>query len=129
MRIARSETAIDGLLEVDERWVDEQSCLLALHGELDLSSLDRLPLERVLEARPRRLVIDLRDLEFLDVAGLHGLLNASEVLRRHGCRLVLVGATPGTRRLLELTGTGAALRQCATVGDALAEPAARGRRP
>ncbi len=50
-------------------------------------------------------VIDLRDLEFIDVAGLRLLLALNAGARRDGWRLSMIQGPPAVRRVFELTGT------------------------
>lgn len=80
---------------------------VALRGELDTATAPLLeeslaPLE---SNGFTSIMLDLRDLKFLDSSGLRVLLAASERAETNGHRLLLVGATPGARRLFELTGT------------------------
>lgn len=80
---------------------------VALRGELDTATAPLLeeslaPLE---SNGFTSIMLDLRDLKFLGSSGLRVLLAASERAETNGHRLLLVGATPGARRLFELTGT------------------------
>lgn len=80
---------------------------VALRGELDRATAPLLeeslaPLE---SNGFTSIMIDLRDLKFIDSSGLRALLAASQRAETNGHRLLLVGATPGARRLFELTGT------------------------
>ena len=76
-------------------------------GELDLASVDTLQAEheRMLARGFRHVVLDLRDLEFIDVAGLRLLLSLSAQATRDGWRLSLIQGPDAVRRLFELTGT------------------------
>ena len=51
------------------------------------------------------IMLDLRELTFIDSTGLHALVRAKERARTHGQQLILVGARPSARRLFELTCT------------------------
>lgn len=51
------------------------------------------------------IMLDLRDLTFIDSGGLHALLQAWDRSKTNGHRLILVGASGSARRLFELTGT------------------------
>lgn len=80
---------------------------VALRGELDVASAhvlnDRLaPLEFDGVAA---IVLDLRDVSFIDSSGLHALLNAWRRVNSNGSRLLLMGIGPTARRLLAITGT------------------------
>jgi anti-sigma B factor antagonist len=74
-------------------------------GALDIATTPQL--ERVLrerQSRARLVVLDLRDLEFMDCAGVHAIVDASARARRLGGRLVLVRGAPNVDRLFGLTG-------------------------
>jgi anti-sigma B factor antagonist len=80
-------------------------------GELDLASVPRL--ERTLRApqlQARLIVLDLRDLQFIDSYGVRSIVNASIDARRAGCQLVLLRGTPNVDRMFTLTGRSADLQ-------------------
>jgi anti-anti-sigma factor len=83
---------------------------LELSGELDLASAPQLEraLARAKHGRPATLVLDLRDLSFLDSCGLRELLGAQRACEEAGCALTLIAGAPA-RRLFELTGVAARL--------------------
>ncbi len=76
-------------------------------GELDLATVAVLQAEheRVLGRGFWHVVLDLRDLEFIDVAGLRLLLSLTAQASRDGWRLSLIQGPDAVRRLFELTGT------------------------
>jgi len=82
---------------------------LVLSGELDLSSTDdfEVMVGQVLDPDTKLLRIDLRRLTFMDCAGLHVLVGASELCARNGCEFE-VTAGPAAERLLEVSGLGGA---------------------
>src|SRR5690349_3159914 len=55
-------------------------------------------------AGDRLLVVDLRQVTFIDAAGLGFLVAVHNQRRRHGSRLLLRNAAPRVLRLLRLTG-------------------------
>jgi anti-sigma B factor antagonist len=77
----------------------------ALRGELDLAHAYTFDAElRTVEmTRPECVVIDLRELTFLDSCGLARLLAARRRARRLGHRLVLVRGSAAVQRLFALT--------------------------
>jgi anti-anti-sigma factor len=83
---------------------------LELSGELDLATAPQLEraLARAKHGRPATLVLDLRDLSFLDSCGLRELLGAQRACEEAGCALTLIAGAPA-RRLFELTGVAARL--------------------
>ena len=80
---------------------------IALSGELDMATVPTLGdrLTAVERDGARAILLDLRDLRFLDSTGLHALVRAHERSKTNGHRLLLVGVSPVTRRLCEITGT------------------------
>jgi anti-sigma B factor antagonist len=73
-------------------------------GELDIATTPQL--ERTLDASQARLVVlDLRELAFLDSSGMHAIINAAIRARRAGRRLVLVRVPANVDRMLTLTGS------------------------
>ena len=80
---------------------------IALGGELDMVSVPILAehLARYESDGIAAIVLDLRNLTFLDSSGLHAFLRARKHAEANGHRLVLIGATQRTRRVFELTGT------------------------
>ena len=84
--------------------VDPGSRTVRLAGELDMASVDRL-LGAVLPLAERGgdLLVELRDLEFMDSSGLGGLFRVAASLRG-GDRLQLLEPRPPVRRVLELVG-------------------------
>ena len=99
-----------------------RAIVLALGGELDLASYPELEraIDRALEPPPELVVLELRELAFMDVAGLRSLVRSEERLRGLGGRLGLAALRPPIMRLLELTGQQQRLSVFATVDDALA---------
>lgn len=80
--------------------------LLAVRGELDLASTPSLEqeLERVRESAPSLIIIDLRELEFMDSTGLSVLIRAHQQAQQAGGKLGIVNGSRQIRRLLALTG-------------------------
>jgi anti-anti-sigma factor len=72
-------------------------------------------LRRVEEARPSRVVIDLRELTFLDSCGLARLLAARRRARRLGHRLQLVRGSAGVQRLFALAAVDEAFEMVSDV--------------
>lgn len=77
-------------------------------GELDLLTAPEL--ERTLRESQRLAhltVLDLRELAFMDCAGVHTIVDASIRARQAGRRLVLVRGRPDIYRMFALTGSSA----------------------
>jgi len=77
---------------------DERGTLVVPHGELDIATAPDL--EAVLASQTGYVVIDLRQLRFVDAAGLHVLIDAQQRSGQDGPE---VGFIPGeaARRLIE----------------------------
>jgi len=78
---------------------------VGLRGELDMEHAYTFDeeLRRVEEREPPTLVIDLRELWFMDSSGLGRLLAARRRARRARRRLVLVRGSAAVQRLLAMT--------------------------
>ena len=81
---------------------------VALRGELDLEHAYTFDeeLRRVEGLGPPCVVLDLRELSFLDSAGLARLLAARRRAQRSRMRLLLVRGRPAIQRLLAITAVG-----------------------
>lgn len=80
---------------------------VALAGELDMATTPVLEghLAEVENDGVTAIMLDLRDLTFLDSSGLHAFLNARSRAMLNGHHLIFVGAGSQSRRLFELTRT------------------------
>jgi anti-anti-sigma factor len=80
--------------------------VIAVSGELDLATSPTLEesLERVFESRAPVVVLDLRELDFMDSTGLSVLIRAHQTAENAERRLLLVKGPPQVQRLLSLTG-------------------------
>lgn len=82
------------------------SLTLIVRGEIDLASA--LALERELHhaesSLPRRIVLDLAALDFIDAAGLRALTRAQQRADINGHKLVLTHLPANTRRLFSIVG-------------------------
>jgi anti-sigma B factor antagonist len=81
--------------------------VIALHGKLDIASQSCLDqaLRRAYATGSREILIDLRELEFIDATGMKVLLRAREYTLEHGTRLFLTPGPPTVQRMFQLTGT------------------------
>ena len=77
---------------------------VVLEGELDLATAPTLALEleRLECGRPARVLVDLRGLTFMDLAGMRVLLAAHERARRCGGGFTVVRGPPIVERLMQL---------------------------
>ena len=94
-------------LDVTQEDVDERTQVIALRGELDVSTVPALaePLRRAIAGGKKAVAIDLGELTFLDSTGLMVLLNGLRRVIRQGGRLAIACTNPTVLRLFEITGT------------------------
>jgi len=90
----------------------EGTLLVRLDGEFDLAGVGTV--ENVLDRMSRqpplaRVVFDLRELQFLDLAGLQTILRADDRGRRSGCDVVVVRPRGTANRVFTLTRAGETL--------------------
>lgn len=79
-------------------WRDEEDRRSVwVFGEVDIATAEEL--RQALRCEQRRLVVDLSNVTFMDLAGLQCLATAAE---RHDVALI---TSPRVDRLMELTGT------------------------
>jgi anti-sigma B factor antagonist len=83
-----------------------RATVIELTGELDLASSAALEEEliRVIESDVDHVIVDLRQLEFMDSTGLSTLVKAHQRAEDSGRRFALVRGSQQVQRLLSLTG-------------------------
>ncbi len=92
---------------VDVR-TEDRAIVFAVAGELDLATSPALEqeIERVRDADLDLLIVDLRDLRFMDSTGLHALVKAHKQAHDAGRRFAVVQGGAQIEWLLDLTGVG-----------------------
>src|SRR5438270_4267374 len=87
---------------------EDRAVVLAVEGELDLASSPTLAqeLDRVRDADVDLLIVDLRELRFMDSTGLHALIKANKTATDAGRRFAVIQGGAQIQRLLSLTGVG-----------------------
>jgi anti-anti-sigma factor len=88
-------------------WTDggRDAAWVHLAGALDVASVPQL--EQTLgepQLQARLVVLDLRELEFIDSSGVQAILNESSRARHAGRRLVLLRGPPTVDRMFTLSG-------------------------
>jgi anti-sigma B factor antagonist len=83
-----------------------EAAVIRVSGELDLASSPALEeeLERVANSDVALVIVDLRDLEFMDSTGLSVLVRAHQRAGQGSQRFGLVNGSQQVQRLLSLTG-------------------------
>ena len=81
------------------------SAHLRLSGELDISSAAKVDdeLARVEQDRPELIVLDLRQLAFMDSTGLRLLIAADTRARKQSRRLLIVKGPEAVQRVFRIT--------------------------
>ena len=79
---------------------------LAPVGELDMSTVAPLAdrLDDLRDAGFRDVVLDLRDIDFMDSAGVHLIVDNDALARDTGHDFRLIGGPPAIQRVLRLCG-------------------------
>jgi anti-anti-sigma factor len=83
---------------------DSRSRVIWLEGEVDVSTVAVLAeaLDVAIADHPEVLLIDLRNLSFLDSRGLRSLLDAQEACHAIDCRLLLMRGSRPVERLIQI---------------------------
>lgn len=91
---------------------DGAKAVVAVSGELDLASGPELEteLDRLIGPEIKTVVIDLRQLDFMDSTGLSIIVRAHQRMASEGCEVGLVKGSQQVQRLLDLTGVADRLR-------------------
>ena len=90
-------------IEVTTRTVVDAT-ILAPSGEIDLSRAPslRTHISAVQSKRPRRLIIDLTDVPYMDSSGVATLVEAMQNARRSGGKLILCCMQEKVRSIFEI---------------------------
>ncbi len=75
-------------------------------GEIDIATAPLLAaaFDEVIAAGGRLVLLDARDIHFLDSSGISVLISAGSELENHGGRLCIDGMSGAVERVLEITG-------------------------
>jgi anti-sigma B factor antagonist len=78
--------------------------MASLHGEIDFSRSPELRTEllTLLNSKPRKLVLDLAGVPYMDSSGVATLVEALTVQRKAGNKLVLCNLQPKVRGIFEI---------------------------
>jgi anti-anti-sigma factor len=100
---------------------EDSGTVIGIAGELDLASSPALEqsLERVFASGAPIVILDLRELDFMDSTGLSVLIRAQQTAEDAERKLCLVKGPPQVQRLLSLTGVADRLAVIDTPEDAL----------
>lgn len=117
---ARRSRSARGRFDLTQWRLDEETTLVAVSGELDLATAQRLkwPLVDALDSGTRRLVIDLSRVGFMDSTALGVLIGIRRGLKPDS-RMALVCTDPNVLRIFEIAGLDVAFQIFATREEAL----------
>jgi anti-anti-sigma factor len=92
------------ILQVETR-EEDRAVYLALRGELDLSTVEKVEqeLRRAERSEPTLVVLDLGSLSFLDSTGLRTIVTAHQRAQEAGRRLVIVKGPDTVHRVFTIT--------------------------
>jgi anti-sigma B factor antagonist len=84
----------------------EDTITVSLHGEVDVLTVDqvRVALAEAIADGPKRIVVDLADLSFIDSTGLGALVFGFHRTRDAGIGFRLAHPTRGVHQILVLSG-------------------------
>jgi anti-anti-sigma factor len=92
--------------------IDESATIIWLAGDQDLAVVDALRAALVAASasfptgRQRAVIVDLRDVTFIDTATARALINATRIPARTAHSLTLRAASVCVRRMLDICGQG-----------------------
>jgi anti-anti-sigma factor len=113
---------VEGEFAITQRTLGGGALLIPC-GDLDLATVDTLDSAlRQAENSHELVVLDLRQVPFMDSSGLHALIAADLRMRERDGRLVVVQGGDQIRRLLGLTGADTQLEVVYDPDEALANP-------
>src|SRR6476659_3620151 len=83
----------------------ELSNVLPLKGEIDLhvSPSVTASLNAMIEKKPRRLVVDLSEVTYIDSAGLAALIEAMQKVEGYGGKFLVAGLQETVRSIFEIS--------------------------
>lgn len=89
--------------------VDGHTMIISLTGDIDHHSAKRLRGEidsSLFTLRPKRAVMDMSEVEFMDSAGLGLILGRIACAEKIGCKLTLLSPSRQVMKILDLAGAG-----------------------
>jgi len=95
--------------------------VLRLDGQFAYAAMEEFEKHvlRLLDRRPKLLVVDLSGVRFISSAGIGALLKLHRRMLPVGCQVKLAAAHPETDRILRMTNIQSVVPMVATVSEAL----------
>ena len=102
---------------------DADTLIVDVVGDVDMrrSAAFQQSLMGLLDESPRRIVLDLAEVRYIDSSGLAGLIKLLSHVRRTHIDLWLCRPTPAVRSLLEITRLDSVFSVTDSMAEALAE--------
>jgi anti-anti-sigma factor len=84
-----------------------ETIMVSVWGEIDIQTTEQLDqqLREVLDSGFKRVVLDLRNVTFLDSSGLRTVLGVHSATRETGVQFALVSGPAPVQRIFSITGT------------------------
>jgi anti-sigma B factor antagonist len=101
---------------------EQQTLVVTLAGDVDLHRTPELQQElaRVVDRRPRRIVLDLTGVQYMDSSGVASLVKLLSSTRRLNIELKLCGLVQRVLSIFEITRLDTVFDICPTVQEAMA---------
>ena len=115
-----SDNAPDSLVK-DVRWADKDA-IVSVAGEINLARSNQFQedVAAVVSDGPKRLVLDLSGVTFMDSSGIASLVKMLSRVRAAGASMHLAGMSDRVRSLFEITRLDQVFKIYATCDEALA---------
>lgn len=78
-----------------------------LSGEIDhhsAASIRQTIDESIISRKPQRLIIDFKDVSFMDSSGIGLVMGRYRLLENTGCKMAIVNLSPHAYRVMQLAG-------------------------
>ncbi len=100
---------------------EQQVMVLTLAGDVDLHRTPELQQElvRAVEKHPRRIVLDLENVQYMDSSGVASLVKLLSSARRQNIELKLCGLAQKVRSIFEITRLDTVFDICPTLKEAM----------
>jgi len=108
---------------VDEVTSQDDAAIVKLAGEIDMNHSPAMhqALLEVLKSQPRRLIVDLADVSYMDSSGVGTLVDALRRVHGYGGKMALVAVAPRVLSVLQITKLDQFFEIHSTVQEALAQ--------
>jgi anti-sigma B factor antagonist len=106
---------------VDTATLTREVCLVAVTGELDLSTADQVgrPIDEARSRGASTVVADLSNVSFIDSAALAMLVEKTKSVQKHSGEVVVVASDPRVLRTFEVSGLDRVFRIFPTLREAV----------